>query len=228
MQLFIVHRDAELGEQLVRMVKDYTRHECDLVGSDAAALDWARRHAKCALLLTQLAAEGIDGLTLGASLSEIFPGLQVLFFPAYAASERRLEVAETKVFPEPVDGDALLGAIERAEKAGASAQDSFHIIDVVQMCCLGGCSGALQVVKEKKSGILFLRSGQLLHAETAATRGTAALLEMIEWRYIEFAYDRTIRAPVETIAAAWDKLLIEAVTHHKQQNIVASTGRQRA
>ena len=49
MQLLIVHRDAELGEQLVRMVKDYTRHECDLVGSDAAALDWGRRHAKCAL-----------------------------------------------------------------------------------------------------------------------------------------------------------------------------------
>ena len=31
MQLLIVHRDAEIGAQLVQMVKDYTAHECDLV-----------------------------------------------------------------------------------------------------------------------------------------------------------------------------------------------------
>ena len=143
MQLLIVHSDAELGEQLVRMVNDYTRHECDLVGSDAAAIDWGRRHAKCALLLTQLEANGIDGLSLGGSLSEIFSDLQTLFFPSYVAAEQRLEVAVTKVFPEPIDGDALLAAIERAEKPAAAQADFFHVVDVIQMCCLGRRSGAL-------------------------------------------------------------------------------------
>jgi CheY-like chemotaxis protein len=212
MQLLIVHRDVEMGVQLVRMVRDYTRHECDLVGSEVAAVDWAHRHAQCALLLTQLVAEGIDGLTLGSTLSQIFSGLQIFFFPAYAASERRLEIAETKVFPEPIDGDALLGAIERAEKAGTLPQDSFHIVDLVQMCCLGRQSGALQIVKEKKSGLLFLRDGRLLHAETTAARGTDALFEMVEWEYVEFAYNRSVPAPVETITTPWDEALIEAVT----------------
>src|ERR1700740_1973288 len=110
MQWLIVHSDAEMGEQLVRMVTDYSTHECDLVESDAAALEWGRRHPKCALLLTQLEASGIDGLSLGGALSEIFPALKTLFLPGYAAAEQRLEVARTKVFPEPVDGDALLGA----------------------------------------------------------------------------------------------------------------------
>jgi CheY-like chemotaxis protein len=228
MQLLIVHRDAEMGEQLVQMVRDYTRHECDLVRSGVAAVDWARRHAQCVLLLTQLAAEEIDGLTLGGALSEIFSGLQILFFPAYAASEQRLEVAETKVFPEPIDGDALLAAIERAEKVGALPQDSFHIVDLVQMCCLGRRSGAIQVVKEKRSGLLFLHDGWLLHAETAAARGTDALLEMVEWEYIEFAYDQSVRAPVETIEAPWDEALIEAVTVHKQKNMLPSARRQPA
>jgi hypothetical protein len=36
MQLLIVHHDAEMGGQLVQMVRDYTAHDCDLVGSDAA------------------------------------------------------------------------------------------------------------------------------------------------------------------------------------------------
>ena len=59
MQLFIVHRDSEVGEPLVRMVKDYTRHDCELVSTDATAMDWARRHRRCDLLLTQLEAEAI-------------------------------------------------------------------------------------------------------------------------------------------------------------------------
>ena len=134
MQLLIVHRDPEMGEALVQMVKSYTRHQCQLVRSDSAAMDWARHHPQCNLLLAQLEAEGIDGLALGSSLSEIYPTLQVLFFPNYPAAERRLEVAETKVFPEPIEGDDLLGAIERAENVPPNALDLFHVVDVLQLC----------------------------------------------------------------------------------------------
>jgi hypothetical protein len=216
MQLLIVHRDAEIGEQLVQMVKDYTTHECDLVGSDAAALAWGRRHARCTLLVTQLEAQGLDGLALGGSLSEIFPGLQTLFLPPYPASEQRLVVAETKIFPEPIDGEALLDAMARAEAARAGAPDLFHVADVLQMCCLSGRSGAIQMVKEKKSGIVFLRGGKLVHAETTAGRGIEALFEIVAWQYVEFAYDRTVRPPVETITRSWDEVLIETIQRPKE------------
>ena len=216
MQLLIAHRDQEIGEQLVQMVKDYTTHDCDLVGSDAAALDWGRRHARCVLLLTQLEGDGLDGLALGGSLSEIFTGLQTLFLPAYPASEQRLEVNETKVFPEPIDGEGLLGAIARAEAATEGAPDLFHVADVLQMCCLSQRSGAIQMVKGKKSGIVFLRGGKLVHAETTAERGKDALFELVDWEYVEFAYDRSVRPPVETITIPWDQALIEAVERRKE------------
>jgi Domain of unknown function (DUF4388) len=222
MQLLIVHRDAEVGEPLVQMVKDYTRHDCDLVGSDAAAMDWGRRHRKCALLLTQLEAEGIDGLALGGSLSEIFPGLQILFFPAYAAPEQRLEVADTKVFPEPIDGDALLSAIERAENVPPDAPDLFHVVDVLQMGCLSRRNGAIQIVKGEMSGLVFLRGGRIVHAETTAVRGRDALLEMAAWELIEFAYDRSVRPPVETITTPWDEMLIEAAAPDEEQKATGS------
>ena len=226
MQILLVHSDAELGDQLARMVKEYTAHECDLVASDAAALDWGRKHPECRLLLTQLEASGIDGLTLGASLSEIFPGLQVLFFPPYPTIERRLEVENTKVFPEPIDGDALLGAVERADGISAGAPDLFHVVDVIQMCCLARLSGAIQLVKNNQSGLVFLRSGHLVHAETPDHRGLDALHEMIAWQYVEFAYDQTVDAPDKTISVPWDEAMIGAVTFHKQQKSLAS--RQRA
>ena len=211
MQVLIAHRDAEIGEQLAQMVVDYTAHECDFAGSGVAAMDWARRHARCALLITQLEGDGLDGLSLGGSLSEIFPGLQTMFLPAYPASEQRLEITETRVFPEPIDGEALLAGIERAESLSESKIDLFHIADVVQMCCLSRRGGAVQMVKEQKSGIIFLRNGEIVHAETTARRGRDAFLEMVNWRRIEFAYDRTVRPPVETIEESWDQLLIDAV-----------------
>jgi hypothetical protein len=222
MQLLVVHHDAEIGEQLVQMVKDYTSHECDLSDSSITAVDWGQRHGKCALLLTQLVAEGIDGLTLGATLSEMFSGLQIVFFPPYPASEQQFEVPETKVFPEPIDGDALLGAIERAENALARQQDSFQIVDLIQMCCLGNRGGALQIVKGKECGFVFLSNGQLLHAETTNAGGMAALAEIVGWDDVEFAYDGSVQAPVESISLPWGKAVLEALSLDKERSILTS------
>jgi hypothetical protein len=219
MQLLIVHHDAELGAQLVQMVKDYTMHNCQLVGSDTAAVDWARRQSRCRLLLTQLEGDGIDGLVLGGTLSEIFPGLQTAFFPAYPASAQRLELTETKVFPEPIDGEGLLRAIERVENAPADALDLFHVLDVLQMCCLSRRGGAVQMVKGTQSGIAYLRSGQIVHAETLSNHGQQALLEIIGWGMVEFAYDSSVRAPVESITLPWDAALNEGVKQHKEAKV---------
>ncbi len=216
MQLLIVHDDAEVGEQLAGMVADYTEHACDLVASDAAAQKWAQKHARCDLLLAQLDGVGVDGLTLGGALSETFSGLQVLFLPGYRANERRLDIKRTKVFPEPIDGERLLEAIEAAAGIESRAPDLFHVLDVLQMCCLSKRSGAVQIVNERKSGIVFLREGRIVHAEGAITRGTEALLEIVGWGDIEFAYDATVRAS-ETIEMPWDEALVQAVEGRKKE-----------
>lgn len=215
MQLLIVHDDAEVGEQLAGMVADYTEHAADLVESDAAAQQWAQKHAHCELLLAQLDGNAVDGLTLGGALSEIFPGLLVLFLPGYPASEQRLEIGKTKVFPEPIDGERLLEAIEAAAGAKPGAPDLFHVLDVLQMCCLSKRSGAVQIVKGAQTGIVYLREGRIVHAEGSVTRGTEALLEIAGWGEIEFAYDASVRA-AETISTPWDEALVQAVVRHQK------------
>ncbi|MDQ6810191.1 MAG: DUF4388 domain-containing protein [Verrucomicrobiota bacterium] len=214
MQLLVVHHDAEVGEQLVQMVEDYTPHRCDHVASDAAALRWADSHARCGLLLAQLGGPGTDALTLGGSFAEIFDGLQTVFLPAYASSARRLEVANSKVFPEPIDGELLLNAIERIAEAPAGSADYFHALDVLQMCCLSSRSGAVQMVRGEETGIVFLKDGRIVDADTARLRGADALSEIGDWHEVEFAYDGTIRAG-QTISTAWDEALIESVVRHR-------------
>jgi len=215
MQLLIVHDDAEVGEQLAGMVADYTEHACDLVESDAAAQQWAQKHARCDLLLAQLGGNAVNGLTLGGALSEIFAGLQVLFLPAYPAAERRLEISRTKVFPEPIDGERLLEAIEAAAGQERDAPDLFHVLDVLQMCCLSKRSGAVQIGKCGHVGIVYLRDGQIVHAEGAGIRGTEALLEIAGWGDVELAYDASERA-AETISTPWDEALVQAMAQNRK------------
>jgi hypothetical protein len=214
MQLLIVHDDVEVGEQLVGMLKDYTSHQCDLVESDAMALRWAQGHDRCGILLAQLQGSAVDGLALGGLLGETFPGLQTIFLPSYPASDQRIEIARTRVFPEPIDGERLLEAIEAAAEVRPEAPDFFQVLDVLQMCCLGGRTGALQLVKQTKSGIVYLRGGKIVHAESPAARGTGALLEITSWDLVEFAYDESVSAP-ETISFSWDEALLQEIVRHK-------------
>jgi hypothetical protein len=217
MQLLIVHRDVEVGEELVRMVKEYTEHLCGYATSDAGALDWARGVPRCSLLITQLQAEGVNGLSLGANLCEIFAGMQTMFLPDYSTTEQRLEIADSKVFPEPIDGERLLEAITRADAQRQTGLDVFHALDVIQMCCLSGRSGALQFVQGAKTALVYLLNGRIVHAERGAARGLDALRELVAWEAVEFAYDYAVRAPVKTISVEWDEALITAVERRKAQ-----------
>ena len=215
MHLLVVHRDAEVGEQLVKMVEDYTPHRCDGVRGDAAALAWGRGHARCGLLLVQLEAPLVDGFAVGGSLSEMFPGLQTIFLPGYAVAEQRLEVADTKVFPEPINGELLLNTIERLAAAPPGAPDYFHALDVLQMCCLAKRGGALQFVRGNDTGVVFLKEGQLVDADTARSHGLEALMEIASWDVCEFAYDGSVRGG-QTISKPWHEALVEAVIRNRE------------
>jgi hypothetical protein len=221
MQVLIVHSDAELGKELTQMVKDYTAHDCFLVGSGGKANAWAQRHRQCDFLLTQLDAKGIDGFVLGGTFSEIFPKLQTGFFPSYSASEQRLEVSETKVFPEPIDGERMLKAIAQAADASAEGRDLFHAVDLLQMCCLSRKSGAVQMVSAQKIGIVYLRDGAILQAETGNAKAKDALDEIVGWNAVEFAYDGSVTIPVRAINRSWHEVMIEAVLRRKQRRVIA-------
>ena len=223
MQLLIVHRDAEMGEALLGMVRDYTTHAADLVPSDRAALQWAEQQPACDLLLTQLESEGIDGLAVAGSLGERFAGLTTFFFPAYPLSEQRLEVANTKIFPEPIEGERLLQAIASVEDAGGAA-DTFHVIDLLQMCCLSGKTGALELIAGQETGVVLLRNGELRHAETSRSRGLDAIYEMLRWGYVRFAYDANAQPAEQTIDIGWDAALIEAVMREREEQALRPDG----
>jgi Domain of unknown function (DUF4388) len=217
-QLLIVHRDAEIGRQLVHLVKEFPGYDSAATTSESETLVWLRHRpeARPRILLTQLDGAGLDGFALGALLSETFPGLQTLFLPPYVSMQVRIEIADSKIFPEPIDGDRLIATIERSVRMRWDAPDWFHAVDVLQMCCLARRSGALQMVRGSRVGAVYLRDGAIVHAETAGVQGNAALVEMVSWGEIEFAYDRAMTPAAETLRGRWDHLLADALEENKR------------
>jgi hypothetical protein len=55
-----------------------------------------------------------------------------------------------------------------------------------------------------------------VHAERGAARGADALYEIAAWEAVEFAYDYSVRAPVQTIHTAWHEAVIAAVSRRRQ------------
>ena len=216
MQILIVHHEPEVGEILQAMVQEYTGHTVDFVATDQAALEWAGQASVCQLLVTQLESEGVEGLTMAGSLGERFPHLHTLFLPAYPLAAQRLEVGHTKIFPEPIDGERLLQAIERSA-AAPDTPDLFHLIDLLQMCCLSGKSGAVQLVAGAETGLVYLRNGELRDAETARARGLEAIYEMLHWGQVEFAYDANASPTEHSIDIGWDAALIEVVMREREE-----------
>ena len=205
MQLLIVHDDVEVGEQLVTMLKEYTTHRCDLVQSEAAARHWAEKHARCDLLLVQLKGNAVDRLDLAGSLSDPFAGLQTFFLPSYPATLEQVAIPKTKVFPEPINGERLLDAIEHVANGGPGP-DLFDVRDLLQMCCLSKLDGAVQLVQQNRVAVIYLRAGTLVHVESA-TAGPESVSEVLSWGLVEFAYDASARAP-ETMCVPWDKVIV--------------------
>src|SRR4051812_6393919 len=216
MQLLIAHQESEIGLALAAMVRDYTAHTADFVASNEAALKWIDQYPECDLLITQLESEGVDGLTLATSLAEALPSLHTIFLPGYPLAAQRIDVANTKIFPEPIDGERLLHAIERTA-ASLNTPNLFHLIDLLQMCCLGGKSGAIHLTAGSEAAVVYLRNGELRDAQTARARGLEALSEMLRWVYVQFAYDAAGSPDEQTIDIGWDAALIEVVMREREE-----------
>jgi len=215
MQLLIVHAEAEIGEGLSAMIREYSAHTADYAATEETALDWAARGYD--LLLLQLESAQIDGLALADSLGAISPAAQIFFLPGYALAEQRLEIAQTKIFPEPIDGERLLQAIERVAKL-TDAPNAFNPVDLLQMFCLSGKSGAVRLTAGEELGVVFLRNGELRHAVTAQAFGLPAIYEMTQWGPSTFSYDANASPAEQTIDIGWDAALIEVVMReHEEQ-----------
>ena len=87
---------------------------------------------------------------------------------------------------------------------------SISLIDVLQLLHANRKTGELLVTRGKQSGVLFVLSGEVIHAETARAQGETAAFDILEWDQGNFEFVTTTCKAAATIRRSVPDLLMEA------------------
>lgn len=82
--------------------------------------------------------------------------------------------------------------------------------DIIQLVAVGGKTGAFQLRNEGDAGQIFLRKGQIVHAQVGTLSGEEAVYELAIWRQGDFVFTPGSETDVVTIERSNTNLLMEA------------------
>lgn len=85
-----------------------------------------------------------------------------------------------------------------------------HLPDIIQLVGVSGKTGVFHLVDGDQEGQIYLRNGQIIHAELADLWGEEAVYALAIWRQGEFRFDAECAPPRETIQRSNTSLLMEA------------------
>jgi len=82
--------------------------------------------------------------------------------------------------------------------------------DVLQMECLARNSSVLEITAGQARGQVFIRDGQIIHADVGGQTGESAFYQLLALAGGEFNLNPFVAPPAQTIDGSWEFLLMEA------------------
>lgn len=190
----------------------------------------AENHAQTLEILQQERVEAIvldigmpimDGIQFLRLIHRTHPGQQVVMLTGETSEERKKVCQENGaalLLTKPVTPEgfaAIFSALDAL--AGAHPQTGFRgtvrqvgLPEVLQMECLGHKSSVLEIFTEKVRGKIYLSKGLIVHAESGALQGEAALYGLLALTGGEFNLQPFTEPSRRTIEGQWEFLLMES------------------
>ncbi len=173
------------------------------------------------LIVLDIGMPVMDGLQFLRLLARTHPGKQVVMLTGQASEERRkacLEQGATLLLEKPVTSEGYQAVFAALDSLSSShTQAGFRGVmrqvglqEVLQMECLGRKSSVLEVFTPKARGRIYISDGSIVHAESGALQGEAALYGLLGFRGGEFNFRAYEEPPRRTITGHWEFLLMEA------------------
>lgn len=82
--------------------------------------------------------------------------------------------------------------------------------DVIQVVAFGHFSGCIEVWSEDGSGLIFLREGEIVHAEQGEAVGEEAFRDILQWPGGRFSLQPNVSSTRSTIRKGCQHLLLDA------------------
>lgn len=82
--------------------------------------------------------------------------------------------------------------------------------DIIQLVSVSGKTGAFVLTSGRQEGQIFLRNGEIVHAEAAGAHGEEAVYELAIWQEGDFVFKPGVEADAHTVKKSNTNLLMEA------------------
>ena len=183
--------------------------------------------ADIALFIVDIGLPDGDGIDFLCEMSMLHPEARALIITStptddYRERARRLGVLQ--FLAKPLDRRALFDAVQNllappsgdgGERTGFEATlGGLSPIDIIQLKCLRGTTGAIELRDEHLYGQVWFENGNVVHAECkfpgAEHAGAEAFHCLVTWRTGCIRDVPVPRAVRQTIALPWQQLLLEA------------------
>jgi CheY-like chemotaxis protein len=163
----------------------------------------------------------MDGIEFLRLLGRTHPGQQVVMLTGRVDETTRstaLELGATLFLEKPTSLEgfqSLFGALDAL--VGAAPQSGFRGVmqrvqlqDVLQMECLSRKSSVLLISTASRQGHIFVREGEIVHAQSGQLQGEMALYGLLALEGGEFTLQPFTEPPRRTITGQHEFLLMEA------------------
>lgn len=94
---------------------------------------------------------------------------------------------------------------------------NLSLTDLIQMVCLSRSDIVIRVRSGATDGVICIKKGQVLHAETNTLRGEGAFLEILRWKDGMFEIQSSGNVALSSIDKPWEHLLLEAMREHDER-----------
>ena len=92
--------------------------------------------------------------------------------------------------------------------------------DIIQLVAVSGKTGAFLIEDGEGDGRIYLRDGQIVHAETGGLSGEEAIYELATWTEGDFKFDTSAATNSATIDKSNTNLLMEAARRQDEWKVL--------
>ena len=227
-RVLFVDDDSGFLEMVNRVFGELSQGTWDIfLAGDAASALRLLKQQSVDLAVLDVCMPGVDGLQLLGTLNRDCPTLPKVLLTGGANSETRVAGLEggAQLFLEkpttPPGFQTVFATLNELvkwhQKQGARGTvRRAGLLDLVKIECVSGNSRLFEVQAGETHGLIYVKEGSIVHAETEGRRGQSAFTYLATLPAAEFNLKQFVEAPEHSIYRQWEFLFLEAFQLQEQ------------
>jgi hypothetical protein len=125
-----------------------------------------------------------------------------------------------------LDDERLSRASSPEPASGFSGAISLPLLpDLIQIYTVSMADGALTIRRGTQSGTIWFDRGAMVHAVCGELTGEEAVYRLLQWHDGQFSLDQGGKAPIRSIEASWQEVLMEGCRRLDEEALREATAR---